>query len=80
CFRTRINVKRVLDLALKVKIEAQLSLTRYIKCGVGLCGSCVIDGLRVCTDGPVFSSKILDKIKEFGTYSRDASGRRVKIQ
>lgn len=75
-----LMLKKVLNLALKFKVEAQLSLTRYIKCGVGLCGSCAINGLRVCTDGPIFSSKILAKIKEFGVYNRDASGRRIKIE
>ena len=56
------------------------SLHRYMKCGVGICGSCSIDpgGLRVCRDGPVFSGDILVK-SEFGHYSRDASGRRRSI-
>ena len=54
------------------------ALHRYMKCGVGLCGSCAIDpsGLRVCREGPVFRG---DQIagSEFGEYGRDASGRRV---
>ena len=56
------------------------SLHRYMKCGVGLCGSCCIDpsGLRVCRDGPVFSG---DRLlgSEFGRYCRDASGRRRPV-
>jgi len=53
------------------------SLHRYMKCGMGVCGSCAIDpeGFRVCRDGPVFRGDIL-KRSEFGHYSRDASGRR----
>lgn len=56
------------------------SLHRYMKCGIGLCGSCCIDpsGLRVCRDGPVFSGNLLLG-SEFGRYSRDASGRRLEI-
>jgi len=56
------------------------SLHRYMKCGVGVCGSCAIDpqGLRVCRDGPVFRGEILLK-SEFGHYSRDASGRRRPV-
>jgi dihydroorotate dehydrogenase electron transfer subunit len=56
------------------------SLHRYMKCGVGVCGSCCIDpsGLRVCRDGPVFSGDKLLK-SEFGHYLRDASGRRKNI-
>jgi dihydroorotate dehydrogenase electron transfer subunit len=34
----------------------QFSLEKYIRCGIGICGSCVLkNGLRVCKDGPVFS-------------------------
>ena len=50
----------------KASVECQLSLERYMKCGAGLCGSCVIDGIRVCREGPVFSSAELRKMKEFG--------------
>lgn len=31
-----------------------LSLERYMKCGVGKCGHCMIENLYCCTDGPVF--------------------------
>lgn len=58
--------------------SGQFSLHRYMKCGIGVCGSCCIDpgGLRVCRDGPVFRGDILLN-SEFGKYSRDASGKRV---
>lgn len=60
--------------------RGQFSLHRYMKCGVGICGSCCIDpaGLRVCRDGPVFTGDILLG-SEFGKYSRDASGRRKSL-
>jgi len=57
------------------------SLHRYMKCGVGLCGSCAIDpsGLRVCREGPVFrGDRLLGT--EFGEYTRDASGRRMYLK
>lgn len=55
-----------------------LSLERYMKCGVGLCGSCEFSGLRVCTDGPVFSyDKLLDS--EFGRQKRDRTGKMVEL-
>jgi dihydroorotate dehydrogenase electron transfer subunit len=59
--------------------RGQFSLHRYMKCGVGVCGSCCIDpgGLRVCRDGPVFSGDILLE-SEFGQYTRDASGKRIR--
>lgn len=60
-----------------IAFKGFFSLHRYMKCGVGLCGSCCIDptGSRVCTDGPVFSGETLLG-SEFGRYSRDASGGR----
>ncbi len=73
-------LKKVLDLVLKHKVQAQLSLERYMKCGVGICGSCMIDGFRVCKDGPVFSSKTLIKTKEFGFLKRTPSGKTVPIE
>ncbi len=56
------------------------SLHRYMKCGIGLCGSCCIDpdGLRVCRDGPVFRGDTI-RSSEFGHYCRDASGRRQPV-
>jgi dihydroorotate dehydrogenase electron transfer subunit len=60
--------------------KTEFSLHRYMKCGVGICGSCCIDpsGLRVCRDGPVFTGDKLLK-SEFGHYMRDASGRKINI-
>ncbi|MDD3397998.1 MAG: dihydroorotate dehydrogenase electron transfer subunit [Candidatus Methanomethylophilaceae archaeon] len=60
-------------------LECQLSLERFMKCGVGLCGSCVVDGQRVCAEGPVFDSATLEKLKEFGKFKRDVAGRRVRL-
>jgi len=57
--------------------KTEFALHRYMKCGIGLCGSCCIDpdGLRVCRDGPVFTGDLLKKT-EFGHYMRDASGQK----
>ncbi len=69
-------MKKVLDKVAHSK--AQFSLHRYIKCGLGICGACCIDGLRVCKDGPVFSGEVL-KRTEFGVYRRNECGERVKV-
>ncbi|KYK25072.1 hypothetical protein AYK26_02655 [Euryarchaeota archaeon SM23-78] len=37
-----------------------VSFERRMKCGVGMCGHCMISGLYVCKDGPVFR---YDKVK-----------------
>ncbi|RLF19992.1 MAG: dihydroorotate dehydrogenase electron transfer subunit [Thermoprotei archaeon] len=61
---------------LKRGIRVEASLERYMKCGIGICGSCVLDplGLRVCKDGPVFSGEILSKVEDFGKYWRNPDG------
>lgn len=66
--------------SLTLSIPCQFSLHRYVKCAIGICGSCCIDasGLRTCVDGPVFAGTQLDG-REFGTYMRDASGRRKEL-
>ncbi len=61
------------------KIPCQLSLERYMKCGLGICGSCALDGVFVCRDGPVFSSNDALAFKEFGYLIRDGSGRAKEI-
>lgn len=60
-------------------VPCQLSLERLMKCGSGLCGSCVIDGLRVCADGPVFTGEQISRMTEFGRCKRDDAGLRVKL-
>jgi dihydroorotate dehydrogenase electron transfer subunit len=61
------------------QVPCQLSLERLMKCGAGLCGSCVIDGRRVCAEGPVFSGEEIDKMTEFGKCKRDDAGLPVKL-
>ncbi len=58
--------------------RAQFSLHRYIKCGLGICGACCVDGLRVCKDGPVFTGDVLKKT-EFGIYRRNECGESVRV-
>ncbi|HDI72584.1 MAG TPA: dihydroorotate dehydrogenase electron transfer subunit [Candidatus Altiarchaeales archaeon] len=74
-------MKEILEIAIKEKIPCQLSLERYMKCGIGICGSCSLDpsGLLVCKDGPVFSAEKLIN-SEFGKYRRDASGSRAYLR
>ncbi len=71
---------RVVQLGVERSIRAQASLERYMKCGFGICGSCVLDpvGLRVCTEGPIFEGNFLLNT-EFGKQKRDLSGSRVTI-
>ncbi|MFX1364695.1 MAG: dihydroorotate dehydrogenase electron transfer subunit [Promethearchaeota archaeon] len=63
------------------KIEFYASLERIMRCGCGLCGLCALDplGLLVCKDGPIFNSKQLEKIKDFGKYQRDFTGKKILV-
>jgi len=61
------------------EIPCQLSLERYMKCGVGICGSCDLGGKSVCRDGPVFSGNEALAFAEFRKKKRDASGKLVEL-
>ena len=58
-------------------MKCQMSLERHMKCGAGLCGSCMIDDKRVCADGPVFTCDEISGMKDFGHSKRDPCGTRV---
>ena len=71
---------KVYQLAERHGVEVQASLERIMRCSVGLCGSCVIGGFRVCRDGPVFTNKQLKLAKEeFGKTKHNHTGTKTKI-
>lgn len=72
-------LEALLALCQEFGTPCQLSLERYMKCGVGLCGSCALDGIRVCADGPVLPGYRLVGLSEFGKSKRDESGLRIKL-
>jgi dihydroorotate dehydrogenase electron transfer subunit len=58
--------------------KGYVSVERYMKCGFGVCGNCVVDGLGdpVCMYGPVMSYERAKNIEDFGKYHRDELGRK----
>jgi dihydroorotate dehydrogenase electron transfer subunit len=74
-----IMMVKVLEQTKAKGIPTQVSMERYVKCGIGICGHCIVDGTgqRVCKEGPVFRDIEVEKITEFGKYRRDASGTKV---
>jgi dihydroorotate dehydrogenase electron transfer subunit len=48
-------LSRVLELCRSHGLFCQLSLEKYMRCGLGVCGSCQRGGMLVCRDGPVFA-------------------------
>jgi NAD(P)H-flavin reductase len=41
-----------------------VSLERHMKCGVGKCGHCQVNGIYVCQDGPVFKYSDIKELRE----------------
>ncbi|KPV61687.1 MAG: Sulfhydrogenase 2 subunit gamma [Candidatus Bathyarchaeota archaeon BA2] len=71
---------RMFVLAERYSMPLQASLERIMRCAIGLCGSCVIGGFRVCRDGPVFTSEQLRMVKEeFGKFKLDFQGKKTPI-
>ena len=73
--------KAIFDIAVEKNIDCEISIERYMKCGIGICGSCCVDptGWRMCVEGPVLNKEQTSKIEEFGKYHRDATGRKVEF-
>jgi dihydroorotate dehydrogenase electron transfer subunit len=72
---------KVFQICEQNNIPVQASLERMMRCGCGLCGLCAVDptGLLVCKDGPVFNSKTLREMGDFGKYKRDMTGKKVPL-
>ncbi|MBM4371935.1 MAG: dihydroorotate dehydrogenase electron transfer subunit [Deltaproteobacteria bacterium] len=70
----------VRDLAEQHLLDWQLSFERYMKCGIGLCGHCAMDGtgIRMCVEGPVLSRSELRGVTDLGLPHRDATGARPR--
>jgi len=66
------------EIADKAGINCQMSVERYMKCGIGVCGQCSLDptGDLVCRKGSVMNYKYVKGLDEFGKYHRDAQGKK----
>lgn len=58
-------LREVFRICIDSGADCQLSLERMVKCGVGICGSCVLEGSDrlICLDGPVFRC---DELRDIG--------------
>lgn len=72
-------MKAVLDLARAKRIPMQASVERWMKCAVGICDACLLDGVRLCRDGPVLDAETLAASQDFGHFEREPSGLRRPI-
>ncbi len=71
---------KALETARKHGCDFECSIERYMKCGIGICGECVINDRLACIDGPIFSGKEIEKLPEFGKTAYLKSGRRVSLE
>ncbi len=71
-----VKIKELLDV---LKLPYEFCMERYMKCGIGICGQCVLDGsgIRLCVEGPVVNHIELEEVTELGMPHRDAAGRRM---
>ena len=74
-----VALKKLAD---RMGIDYQLSLERHMKCGIGICGSCCVDGsgICICREGPVLDKAQLDQVTDFGLPHRDATGARKAVR
>ncbi|MCL2642545.1 MAG: dihydroorotate dehydrogenase electron transfer subunit [Candidatus Bathyarchaeota archaeon] len=75
-----VMVKKIFEITQTHKQPLQASLERLMRCGIGLCGSCVIGKYRVCKDGPIFNNTQLDEIKnELGISKLSLNGSKTPL-
>jgi dihydroorotate dehydrogenase electron transfer subunit len=76
-----LMMKKVFEISENIEVELQASLERYIKCSIGVCGQCVLSplGVRVCVEGPVLNSNVLRELDDFGVFSRNSYGKKIRL-
>ncbi|MEM1585922.1 MAG: dihydroorotate dehydrogenase electron transfer subunit [Candidatus Bathyarchaeia archaeon] len=73
-------IKRIYHIAKSRSIHLQASLERYVRCAMGICGSCVIGKYRVCKDGPVFAIEDLMEVEDhLGLFKYNEVGEKVPV-
>ena len=75
-----VMVKKIFELTEQRKLPLEASLERLMRCGIGLCGSCMIGKYRVCRDVPVFNAAQLREVKdELGISKIGFDGSRIPL-
>lgn len=72
-----IMMKAVAEKLITLGINSEqiyLSLERYMKCGIGICGSCSYSGYRICADGPIFRYDKIKNLSHFNKAGRTRTG------
>jgi dihydroorotate dehydrogenase electron transfer subunit len=75
-----VMVKKIFEMTENRKLPLEASLERLMRCGIGLCGSCMIGKYRVCRDGPIFNAAQLRQVQEeLGISKLGFDGSRIPI-
>ncbi|MBI3035697.1 dihydroorotate dehydrogenase electron transfer subunit [Candidatus Woesearchaeota archaeon] len=74
-----IMMKKVFEICQRQGVKLEASLERMMKCGFGVCGACMVNDKIACIDGPIFNSRQLAKMLDFGSFARLKSGRKVSL-
>ncbi len=72
-------LRKVAELAAEFGTPAQISTERFMKCAIGICDACSLNGALVCRDGPVFTGEFLLGTADFGKYRLSPSGTVIPI-
>ncbi len=75
-----LMIKKVVEICSEFGVDCEASLERYMKCGFGICGNCLIDDNILCTEGPIFGIRQLIAMKEFGVSARLKTGKKVPLK
>ena len=71
-------MKVIAEMCVKKGIACEVSIERYMKCGIGVCGQCVTEsGEKMCQTGPVVCAEKALSYKDFGVYHRGSEGQKV---
>ena len=62
------------------KVNVYASLERFMKCGMGVCGACMVDDKILCVDGPILDSITIRALKEFGKTAYIKSGKKSDLK
>jgi dihydroorotate dehydrogenase electron transfer subunit len=65
----------IIEICKQKEIKCQFAMERYMKCGIGVCGTCTCGKKRVCVDGPIFNLEDMENLTEFAKLFRTKSGK-----
>ncbi len=70
-------MRAIVEMCIDQGVPCEVSVERYMKCGFGICGQCVVEtGEKMCQTGPVVSAEKAMTFSDFGVFHRGAEGQR----